>query len=591
MGHYLYQHYPYRPPAQLTRVAGGVHPVLIVGAGPVGLSAAIDLALHDVRSVVLDDNDVVSVGSRAICWAKRTLEIFDRLGVAERMVEKGVTWRIGRVYHRDQELYSFDLLPEPGHKLPAFINLQQYYVEQYLIERALEFPDLIELRWKHRACAVRQDKDAVTVEVDTPDGRYTLQTQWLIAADGARSTVRTELGLPFEGHVFEEKFLIADIRLPQAGFPSDRRFWFQPVFDPSESVLMHRQPDDIFRIDFQLGWDADAQAERQPGRVAERVRRVIAPYTDFELDWCSVYTFRCARMERFVHGRVLFAGDSAHVVSPFGARGGNGGIQDADNLCWKLAQVVHGQASPELIETYNEERILGCEENIRHSSRTTRFMTPKTSIERQLRDAVLTLAREHPFARSLINGGRLSRPCSLCGLSALAADDGAVTGAMVPGMPCVDAPVELHGQPRPRLRWLLEALGGGFVVLTFVGSAQDFARCQAALRGSSLDSRLVAILPSERAELPANGGQSPVGRAGRAGVYSSAASPSGTPADRSCVDRLLVDVQGLVHERYGGVPGVTYLIRPDQHVAARWARFDVNVLAAACERALGREDR
>jgi 3-(3-hydroxy-phenyl)propionate hydroxylase len=540
--------YPYTPPREL-RVAGRMrHPVMIVGAGPVGLSAAIDLAMHGVRSILLDDNDVVSVGSRAICWSKRTLEIFARLGVGERMVERGVTWQTGRVYHRDRELYSFDLLPEAGHRMPAFINLQQYYVEQYLVDRVADFPELIELRWKNRVRGVRQLDDAVLVDVETPDGVYAVEASWLIAADGARSTIRTSLGLPFEGQVFEEKFLIADVAVA-ADYPSDRRFWFEPTFDPGQSVLIHRQPDSVLRIDFQLGWDADAETEREPARVAGRVRRVIGAEVGFELQWWSVYTFRCERLARFVHGRVLFAGDSAHVVSPFGARGGNGGIQDVDNLCWKLALVLQGRAPASLLESYNDERVHGCEENIGNSTRTTRFMTPKTQAEKELRNAVLALAGEFPFARALVNSGRLSQPCSLAGLPWTARDDLAVAGPLVPGMPCADAPlVREDGQAA----WLLDFIGGEFVILAFVLRAEDAAQCRAELRRTGFRTPLRAILPAVA-----------VAR----------------------TQEELIDARGLAHQRYGGAPGVTYLIRPDQHVAARFGVFDIDALAAAHARA------
>src|SRR3989440_1782644 len=464
--------FAYHTPPEIRGRKGVQHPVVIVGAGPVGLAAAIDLALHGVRCIVLDDNDRVSAGSRAICWAKRTLEIFDRLGVGERMVAKGVTWQVGRVYHRDEELYSFDLLPERGHKMPAFINLQQYYVEHYLVARAAQFPDLIQIRWKHELVGLRQAERSVLLEVDTPDGRYELEALWVLAADGARSAARRALGLEFAGHVFEEKFLIADVHM-RADYPSDRRFWFQPTFDPAESVLIHRQPDEVFRIDFQLGWDADTEAERQPARVMERVRHVVGPNVKFELEWCSIYTFQCARLERFVHGRVLFVGDSAHVVSPFGARGGNGGIQDVDNLCWKLALVLQGRAPEALLESYDCERVRACEENIRHSSRTTRFMTPKTPMERQLRDAVLALAREFPFARTLVNSGRLSRPCSLAGLSSIVADEAAVAGPMAPGTACADAPlVRTDGGPTRRLAFI----GGELRGLTFPAPRSEPAR-------------------------------------------------------------------------------------------------------------------
>lgn len=607
MASYVPKRLPYAPPPELRQGDSGLHPVIIVGAGPVGLAAAIDLAQHGVRSILLDDNDTVSVGSRAICWSKRTLEIFDRLGVGRRMVEKGVTWQVGRVYHRDRELYSFNLLPEAGHKMPAFINLQQYYVEQYLVERAQQFPELIDLRWKNKVVAVQPSEDQVAVTVRTPDGDYTLRTRWLVAADGARSAVRDMLGLPFTGHVFEEKFLIADIQVRQADFPCDRRFWFQPRFDPGESVLIHRQPDDIFRIDFQLGWEADGERERQPERVAERVRRVIGAQVDFELDWCSVYTFRCARLQRFVHGRVLFAGDSAHVVSPFGARGGNGGIQDVDNLCWKLARVVQGKSQPALLESYDQERGHGCEENILNSSRTTGFMTPKSVLERQLRDAVLALAAEFPFAHALVNAGRLSRPCCYAQLRSSLPDDDPVAGDMVPGMPCIDAPgadatgadahnVDVAGVDAPLAdvpsadvpsrhttgagvagidaagidepgsrRWLLERLGGEFSVLTFVSDTAQIERCVTALREHGVDLALWCVLPT--------------------GVRSKDCAVSGDIANGACVARALFDEQGLLHQRYGGEPGVTYLIRPDQHVASRWRRFDGARLAQALSHA------
>jgi 3-(3-hydroxy-phenyl)propionate hydroxylase len=545
---YAYPPFDYRSPRELQGDGGIVHPVVIVGAGPVGLAAAIDLALHGVRTIVIDDNDVVSVGSRAICWSKRTLEILDRLGVGERFVEKGVTWRVGRVHHRDELLYSFDLLPEGGHKMPAFVNLQQYYAEEYLVARCSDFPDLIELRWKNKFVGLERQGDQVRIEVETPEGRYHLSTQWLIAADGARSSVRGVLGLKFAGRTFEEKFLIADIRWNDS--PSERRFWFNPSFDPSESVLIHRQPDGISRIDFQIGWDADNATEMQPEKVAERVRRVIGDDTPFEIDWCSIYTFRCARLDRFVHDRVIFVGDSAHVVSPFGARGGNGGLQDVDNLCWKLALVVNDQASIGLLDSYDEERGHGCDENILHSSRTTCFMTPKTPVEREFRDGVLALARDFPFARSLVNSGRLSKPCSLHGLSHLTEESEPIGGSMVSGSPCADAPMlDRHSQQR----WLLQSLGHEFCILVFARDNSTAERYRDRLRQAKITMRLVAVLP---------------------------------PDVVATVADALSDHEGLAKERYGGEADVTYLIRPDQHVAARFMRFDLAAIAQAHTRSL-----
>lgn len=404
---YDYQPYPYTPPPGLTAPEPR-HKVVIVGAGPIGLAMALELANYGVASVVLDDNDVVSVGSRAICWSKRSLEIFDRLGVGDRVLDKGVTWKVGRTFHGEREVFSFDLLPEDGHKMPAFVNLQQYYVEEYLIEAARDQP-LVDLRFRNTVKSIDQTADCVFIDVDTPDGEYALEADYLLACDGARSPLRHAMGLDFEGELFEERFLIADIEM-EANFPPERHFWFEPAFHPGQSALLHKQPDNIYRIDLQLGWDADPDHEKQPDVVIPRIEKVVG-HDRFRLDWVSVYTFQCRRLARFVHDRVIFVGDSAHIVSPFGARGGNGGLQDVDNLGWKLAAVLDGRATRGLLDSYDTERRAGADENIRNSSRSTRFMTPDDGAERLFRDQVLSLAAKAPFARAWVNSGRLSTPC------------------------------------------------------------------------------------------------------------------------------------------------------------------------------------
>lgn len=465
MPRYDYKPFGYRTPPELAGRAGRRWPVAIVGAGPIGLAAAIDLALQGIASVVVDDNDVVSVGSRAICWAKRTLEIFDRLGVGERMIEKGVTWKVGRLFHGSEEVYSFDLLPESGHKMPAFINLQQYYVEQYLVERARAFPDLIDLRFRNKATGLERGDDGIALAIETPDGCYRLEADWLLACDGARSAIRGMLGLDFEGQAFEERFLITDIEM-KADFPPERWFWFEPPFHAGQTALLHKQPDDIYRIDLQLGPDADPEREKRPENVIPRIAKAVGNRS-FELDWVSVYTFQCRRLQRFVHGRVIFAGDSAHVVSPFGARGGNGGIHDVDNLCWKLAMVIRGEAGEALIESYNEERIRGADENILNSSRATDFMSPPNETARLYRDEVLRMAKHVPFARRLINSGRLSVPCALDGLG-LQTESAASQARVRAGMPCMDAPLADGG-------WLLNRLGNRFKLLAIGRDAPEIA--------------------------------------------------------------------------------------------------------------------
>ncbi|HMB46843.1 MAG TPA: FAD-dependent oxidoreductase [Afifellaceae bacterium] len=539
MPRYAYQPFPYTKSPELGRAKPGRYPVAIVGAGPVGLSAAIDLALHGIKSVVLDDNDVVSVGSRAICWAKRTLEIFDRLGVGERMVEKGVTWKVGRLFHGDWEVYSFDLLPEGGHKMPAFINLQQYHVEHYLVERCADFPDLIDLRWKNKVTQVGQQADFATATVETPDGVYSLEADYLLACDGAGSSVRGMLGLDFEGQVFEERFLITDVEM-EADFPSERLFWFEPLFHPGQSALLHKQPDNIYRIDLQLGWDADPDEENKPENVIPRIKAMVGE-RDFEIDWVSVYTFQCRRLERFVHGRVIFAGDSAHIVSPFGARGGNSGIQDIDNLIWKLAAVLKGEGGEGLIESYNEERVHGADENILNSARSTSFMTPKSDMEKIFRDGVLDLAGDLYFARRLVNSGRLSLPCSLEGLALQTpVEDGE---GIVPGEACPDAPVA-HGNGGED--WLLNHLGGGFTLMS-VGETQVIDGLDPAIEQ-------IAVVRS--------------------------------PAPVRPNLKHLHDRTGHLTDRYGA--GHVYLIRPDQHVAARFGAPDAETVTTAWKRAMSR---
>ncbi|MCC3304038.1 FAD-dependent oxidoreductase [Sneathiella sp. HT1-7] len=456
--HYQNREYSFETPPELKGETPGKYPVAIVGAGPIGMAMAIDLALQGIRTVILDDNNVVSVGSRAICWAKRTLEIFDRLGIGDKMLEKGVTWKVGRLFNGQQEVYNFDLLPDDAHKMPAFVNLQQYYVEEYLVDRIADFPDLIDLRWLSKVAGEDIADDEITLHVETAEGNYDLAADYVLACDGCNSQIRQRMGLNFDGQTFEEHFLITDVDMPEAPFESDepeRWFWFKPPFHTGQSALLHKQPDNIYRIDLQLEQGADPAEEAKPERVIPRLKQIVGDRA-FEIDWVSVYSFTCAMLDKFVHGRMIFVGDSAHVVSPFGARGGNGGIQDVDNLGWKLAAVLKGEAAPELLESYDEERRHGARENIMNSSRATNFMTPKSKMEAVFRDAVLNLANDLPFARRLVNSGRLSVPCALEGFALQSPRN--TTRGLAPGTPCPDAPLE-NG-------WLLNKLGGEFMLLT-----------------------------------------------------------------------------------------------------------------------------
>ncbi|WP_299772030.1 FAD-dependent oxidoreductase [uncultured Pseudoteredinibacter sp.] len=531
--------YPYRKSADQEAQQPVHHPVIIIGAGPCGMAAALDLAKQGQASIILDDNNTVSVGSRAICFSKRTLEIMDRYGCAQPMVEKGVTWQKGKVFFKQEKVYEFDLLPESGHKLPAFINLQQYYFEEYMVNQIAKEP-LIDLRWMHKLVELDSSSEDNQLKVETEEGVYALSCDYLLVADGANSKIRTELGLESKGQVFQDRFLIADVVM-KADFPTERWFWFDPEFHPNQSVLLHKQADDVWRIDFQLGWDADPEEEKQEAKIRPRIEAMLGKDVEFELEWASVYTFQCRKMDDFIHNRVIFMGDAAHQVSPFGARGANGGVQSVENLSWKLARVLKGQAPATLIESYNEERQHGAAENILNSTRATDFITPKNDISRVFRDETLRLAKHYPFARSLVNSGRLSMPCDYQHSSLITKSSALNTGfdaGIAPGFVCLDAPIRINGKDS----WLLEQLGNRFVLL-YNGEGIDNDELKA-LAAISDD---LVLLDS----------------------------------------RELEDKEGMLAERYCISGGQGYLIRPDQYVAAKFKQLNREQVNNALQRALG----
>jgi 3-(3-hydroxy-phenyl)propionate hydroxylase len=557
---YTWPKFPATRPPELDAKALTHKAVVIVGAGPVGLALAIDLAMQGHTPVVLDDDDTVSVGSRGVCYAKRTLEILDRLGVGDGVVAKGVTWNIGRTFFGEREVYQFNLLPDADHKRPGMVNLQQYYLEEYLLDRARELG--VELRFRNKVTDVQQRADEAVITVETPFGTYSMRADWLVAADGARSPIRRLLGLEIEGKVFTDRFLIADVVMKSPRFlngAAERWFWFDPPFHRNQSVLLHRQADDVWRVDFQLGWQADPDEEKKPERVIPRIKAMLShgaapgePAPEFELEWVSVYTFQCRRMAKFRHGRVLFIGDAAHQVSPFGARGANSGIQDADNLAWKLAAVLDGRGGDALLDSYSDERVQAADENIRNSTRSTDFITPKSAASLQLRTAVLQLAQHAPFARKLVNSGRLSVPCYLADSALNTPDQAHFECPLVPGAPMDDAPLQTEAGAAA---WLLDQLDARFHLLLFVHGAQEINRVALAALADRPGSKLAVHVV--------------------------------TPARLADLDLpQRIDARGVLARRCDARPGTVYLLRPDQHVAARWRALEVDAVRAALERAL-----
>ncbi|WP_172328220.1 FAD-dependent oxidoreductase [Mangrovicoccus sp. HB161399] len=528
-----YKLYPYEKSPDQDAGSPARHPVVVMGGGPIGLATALDLGRRGIPVLVIDDHEGVGMGSRAICFAKRTLEICDRLGAGDEMVAKGVQWNLGKVFHDDRQLYEFNLLPEAGHKHPAFINLQQPAFEKFLhdaILRAQAAGAPIEIRGANRVDAVESSEHGATLDLMTPDGPYRISADWLIGCDGARSPLRDMLGLGFEGRVFEDNFLIADVKMT-AEFPTERWFWFEPHFKSGASALLHKQPDDVWRIDFQLGWDIDREKELKEENIRARIDAMLGEGAEYDLVWTSIYTFQCRRMEKFRHGRVLFAGDAAHQVSPFGARGANSGIQDVDNLGWKLAAVINGAAPESLLDSYDAERVHGADENILNSTRATDFITPKSPVSHMFRNAVLDLAETMPFARTIVNSGRLSVPCTYDGSGLNGPDDAAMPARTRPGSPVPDLAL---GDG-----WLLKALAEDGFTLLGMG-----CEVPAWLDGAGLPVTGLSI-PAETPEAGA---------------------------------RFL-----------GAAASAVYLIRPDQHVAARWDHFDEAAVLAAARKALGHD--
>ena len=535
---YNHRHYPYIQSGAQRRGETKYHEVIVVGGGMVGLTAALDLAWRGLSVVVLDDNNLVSTGSRAICHAQRSLEIWDRIGCAQPLIEKGVSWSVGKVFNRDQLAYQFDLLPESGYKMPGMINLQQYYVEEALVD-AINSNDKIDLRWKHKVIGVASHEDHAIVQVETPDGVFSMKAGWLLACDGAGSGIRNQLGIPLTGQSFQDSFLISDVVM-KAEFPSERWFWFKPPFHSGQSALLHKQADDVWRIDFQLGKNTDEAEAQKPENIVPRLKAMLGDDCDFELEWVSIYQFACQRAERFRHQRVLLVGDSAHQVSPFGARGGNSGVQDADNLCWKLKLVIDGEAPDSLIDSYHEERGYAADDNLLQSSRTCDFMSPQGRADQRTRDAVLDLAQKYEFARPLVNSGRLSKASTYPG-SSLNTIGQNTEGLLAPGTPCPDAPIKIGA----RSDWLLNQLGQAFSLLV-LGDVADLPQIEG-------DSGLRTLV----------------------------------------CGRDFQDSEGLLRQRYDAKCAqntatiAVYLVRPDQYIAACWRAPDAQAIQSALARAKG----
>jgi 2-polyprenyl-6-methoxyphenol hydroxylase-like FAD-dependent oxidoreductase len=464
-----------------------IRPVGIVGAGPVGLALAARLASLGIRSIVLEaDQHLCKQGSKACLIQGDVLEVLDKFGCAEQIKAEGITWHVARTYVRNQEIRSTVYPQRIG--FGPFLNISQYRIEQILLAR-VEADPLCQMRWSHRVTAIVQDAEGVQVKAQTPDGDVDLHFRYLVACDGVRSAVRGLVGVEWTGYSHADRFLITDIRakLPLA---KERHFHYDPSFNPGRQLVIHPQPNDIWRIDWQLPPDADIEAERRTGGFDRRVRAVIGDIP-YEIDWLSTYRFHQRVVESFVVGRVFLAGDAAHALPPYGSRGMNSGIQDADNLAWKLALVLQGHADESLLETYHAERYAAARENLAVTEATIRFMVPPSRSRRWVRAALLRLAKPMRAVRRHINSGRMAEPY-------IYADSPLVDvtcGHPLIGHFAPDGWVSANGG-RDRIRRLF---GAEFVVLYFgadANAARRFAR-EAFTRRSALPTRLVLVLPTD----------------------------------------------------------------------------------------------
>ncbi|MGX9788230.1 FAD-dependent monooxygenase [Mycobacterium sp. MMS18-G62] len=470
-------------------------PVGIVGAGPVGMALAARLASLGIRSVVLEaDPHLRKQGSKACLIQGDVLEVLDKFGCAEQIRTEGVTWHIARTYVRDKEIRATVYPQRIG--FGPFVNISQYRIEQILLDR-VEADPLCQVRWSHRVTGISQDADGVRVQAETPDGHVQLQFQYLVACDGVRSALRNLVGVAWTGYSHADRFLITDIR---AGLPlaKERHFHYDPPFNPGRQVVIHPQPNDIWRIDWQLPPDADIEAERRTGAFDQRVRAVIGEIP-YEIDWLSTYRFHQRVVDRFVVGRVFFAGDAAHSLPPYGSRGMNSGIQDADNLAWKLALVLQGHADHSLLATYHDERYAAARENLAVTEATIRFMVPPSRSRRWIRAALLRLAKPVGAVRRHINSGRMAEPYVYSDSPLVDATScHPLLGHFAP-----DGWVSAAGH-RERIRTLF---GAQFVAVYFgtdVGAARRFVHDSFTGR-SDLPVRLVLVLPTgtEIDDLPA----------------------------------------------------------------------------------------
>lgn len=553
---YDYKIHPFRRPPEMDGQAEAA-PVVIVGAGPIGMLTAIELARFGVRSILLEAELQVSHGSRAIVLTRRSMEILQHAGVAGPFLKKGLQWSQGRSYFRGKEVYRMVMPHDEDDRFLPGLNIQQQYIEEYLVDAATA-TGMVDFRWGSKVVGLTQDADAAVLRVDTPEGEYDLAAQWVVAADGGRSAIRRLLELRMEGRSYPGNFVIADIKC-DIGLPTERLCHFDPAWNPGNNVLVHRQPEGVWRIDFRLPDGETAEDALEPTLLARRIDSVldmIGQKKPWTLDWATVYSANTLTLPDFRAGRVLFTGDAAHLLPIFGVRGANTGFQDCDDLAWKLAFVVRGLAPETLLASYSQERVQAAREICEEGGKSTRFMTPPSPGYRLMRDAVLSFSLSESFANDLMHW-RTSRPHDYhhSALNSFRNEDAAFDGGVACGAPMRN--VKLGPDD-----YLMDRLKSGFQLFVFAA-------------GELTAGQLELLAAARAARVPVNA------------IVMAAA---GAAAMQGAADLVIDDSAGRVAAKYAAAPGAATLIRPDGHVCARWLKADAAKLAAALAVACAEKD-
>ncbi|MEU5432080.1 FAD-dependent monooxygenase [Streptomyces sp. NPDC020719] len=551
--------------------------VLIVGAGPVGLSAAAELRRHGVRCRLIDRLPARLPYAKAVGIQPRTLEIWDRMGLARAAVEAAVPLRGQLMYvnGREQARIDLELPPEVPY---GFAALPQYETERLLEEYVAGLGTVIERGTE--LLSFSQDADGVTARLRTASGAdEELRTRYLIGCDGAHSTVRKGLGLSYEGGAFPEEFMLADVEadwdLPHGysvrsthraadgstddllvciPLPGTGRYRMSMMVPPELSEGAGGEAPSARGDDVAHGLEGDRAPELS--HIQAVVDRLSpSPATVSRMRWSSVFRISHRIVDRYADGRVFVAGDAAHIHPPTGAQGMNTGIQDACNLAWKLALVVQGAAGPALLASYDAERRPVGEEvvgrTVRHATQgiETDPADPRTM---QLREAQLLVGyRDGPLAGSQYGPTDAPQP-----------------GDRAPDCAGLTAPV-----PTYPLR-LLDILRGrtGHVVLLYATDATDATELSEAAEAAGVGGAPLVVTEGslDAPNYPYSGASSHV-------IAVLAREVAATTRDTSAVPGY-VDAAGEFARLYRPDGSSGFVVRPDGQLGAR---FPLAVTAAA----------